>query len=113
MFASFFLCFPLNFIESSFLRKVYSSTAGFTVSLYFHGTGMLVNMAFIVSTYIWMRILPRKAACITMAVWSTSILMIMQWYYFMELKSGFVLTTILRMNFAKIVMVICNYSDAG
>ena len=31
----------------------------------------------------------------------------------MENYSGFILTTILRMNFGKMTMIICNYSDAG
>jgi len=113
MIVSFLLCLPLNFIENSFWRKFYSSICGFLIGFYFHGTGMLFNIFYILTTYLWMKFLPRRAACIAMAIWSFSILMLMQMYYCLELKSGFLLTTILRMNFAKIVMVIVNYSDAG
>ena len=113
MIVSFVLCLPLNFIENSFWRKFYSSTCGFAISFYFHGTGMLFYVVYILTTYLWMKFLPRRAACIAMAIWSCSILMLMQMYYYLEVKSGFLLTTILRMNFAKIVMVTVNYSDAG
>ena len=76
MFASFFLCFPLNFIEDPFWRKIYSSMSGFAVSLYFHGTGMIVNMFFILSNYLLMKYLPRRAACYSMGAWSFIFLMV-------------------------------------
>ena len=113
MFASFFLCFPLNFIEDPFWRKFYSSVSGFVVSLYFHGNGMFINLFFILSNYFLMKYLPRRAACYSMAVWSLTFLIVTQWFYFMEKYSGFLVTTILRMNFGKMTMIICNYSDAG
>ena len=119
--ANFILCtllaFVLNlnmiFIRRPALRKIYSTTAGTFLLFYSHGSGAILNLLLILSTYIFMAILPRKAGAVMMTLCGFSIMMAVHLYDHLIESKGWKVGTIIQVSFAKVLMFAWNYYDAG
>ena len=111
------LAFVLNlnmiFIRSPTGRKIYSTAAGTFLLFYSHGSGAFLNLFLVLSTYLFMAVLPRNAGAVMMAACGFSIMMTVHMYDHMIEATGWKVGTIVQVSFAKVLMFAWNYYDAG
>ena len=108
-----FLNLGLTLFRNPSARKLYSSTAGTFLLFYSHGSGAVLNIFLIISTYLLMFLLPRNAGAKLMAAWALTLMMSVHLYDHLVESVGWKVGTIIQVNFAKVSIIAWNYYDAG
>ena len=108
-----FLNLGLTCFHRPIRRKCYSTFTGTFLLFYSHGSGALLNIFLVLSTYLIMLILPRNAGAKLMAIWAFTLMISVHLYDHLVESTGWKVGTIIQVNFAKVSIIAWNYYDAG
>ena len=113
---SFIICLLLGQIGSVPLRKLFSTTTGFLIGLYFYGVLFYWNVFYILVNYLLMRCFERHLAS-NLMTWFSALGLISASFYHFQIKmgkdSGWDIDLIFMMNFVKFHMMAVNYDNAA